>query len=99
MANENPTWGYTRIRGGLKHVGHDIARNTIKAIPEGHGIEPAPERRTKTPWRDGPAIRRTLLSAPPHFRHESHEAYAEQENGSRFRRGTCEVVTKAEWMI
>ena len=23
MANENPTWGYTRIRGGLHHLGHD----------------------------------------------------------------------------
>jgi hypothetical protein len=32
MATENPTWGDTRIRGGLKHVGHDVARNTIKAI-------------------------------------------------------------------
>jgi putative transposase len=51
MANENPTWGYTRIRGGLKHLGHDVARNTIKAILKDHGIEPAPERRTKTPWK------------------------------------------------
>ena len=42
MANENPTWGYTRIRGGLKSLGHDIARNTIKAILKDHGIEPAP---------------------------------------------------------
>ena len=32
MANENPTWGYTRIRGGLKRLGHEVARNTIKAI-------------------------------------------------------------------
>ena len=51
MANENPTWGYTRIRGGLQHLGHDIARNTIKAILKDHGIEPAAERRTKTPWK------------------------------------------------
>jgi len=51
MANENPTWGYTRIRGGLKHVGHDVARNTIKAILKDHGVEPAPERSTKTPWK------------------------------------------------
>ena len=50
-ANENPTWGYTRIRGGLKHLGHDVARNTIKAILKDHGIEPAPERRTKMPWK------------------------------------------------
>src|SRR5262249_39106038 len=24
MANELPTWGYTRIRGGLKHLGHEV---------------------------------------------------------------------------
>jgi transposase InsO family protein len=51
MANENPTWGYTRIRGGLNHLGHDVARNTIKAILKDHGVEPAPERGTKTPWK------------------------------------------------
>jgi putative transposase len=51
MANENPTWGYTRIRGGLKNLGHDVARNTIKAILNDHGIDPAPERRTKMPWK------------------------------------------------
>src|SRR6202043_3099205 len=31
MARENQTWGYTRIRGGLKSLGHEVARNTIKA--------------------------------------------------------------------
>jgi transposase InsO family protein len=51
MATENPIWGYTRIRGGLKHVGHDVGRNTIKAILRDHGIEPAPERGTKTSWQ------------------------------------------------
>jgi hypothetical protein len=51
MANDNPAWGYTRIRGGLKNLGHAIARNTIKAILKDHGIEPAPERRTKMPWK------------------------------------------------
>ena len=51
MAKENPTWGYTRIRGGLKSLGHDAARNTIKAILKDHGIEPAPERGTKMSWK------------------------------------------------
>jgi hypothetical protein len=51
MATENPTWGYTRIRGALQHLGHDVARNTIKAILKNHGIEPAPERGSKTPWK------------------------------------------------
>ncbi|MEP7305141.1 MAG: hypothetical protein ABJA98_06455 [Acidobacteriota bacterium] len=48
MAQENPTWGYTRIRVGLQHL---VARNTIKAILQNHGIEPAPQRRTKTSWK------------------------------------------------
>jgi hypothetical protein len=48
MAAENPTWGYTRIRCGLKRVGHDVGRNTIKTILKDHGIEPAPERGAKT---------------------------------------------------
>ena len=51
MANENPTWGYTRIRGGLKALGPDIARNTIKAILKEHGIEPAPQRGANMPWK------------------------------------------------
>ena len=51
MAQENPTWGYTRIRGALQHLGHGIGRNTSKAILKNHGIEPAPERRAKTPWK------------------------------------------------
>ena len=51
MANREPTWGYTRIRGGLKSLGHEVARNTIKAILKDRGIEPAPERGLKTPWK------------------------------------------------
>ncbi len=33
VARENPGWGYTRIRGALRNVGHEIGRNTIKRIP------------------------------------------------------------------
>jgi hypothetical protein len=29
MAEENPTWGYTRIRGALKNSGHRVGRSTI----------------------------------------------------------------------
>jgi hypothetical protein len=51
IANENPTWGYTRIRGGLKTLGHDLARNTIKAILKDHGVELAPQRGANMPWK------------------------------------------------
>jgi putative transposase len=51
MAEENPGWGYTRIRDALANFGHQIARNTVKRILLDHGIEPAPERRRRTPWK------------------------------------------------
>jgi transposase InsO family protein len=67
LANENPTWGYTRIRGGLKSLGHEVARNTIKAILKDHGIEPAPERGTKTPWKTFLAAHWDSLAAADFF--------------------------------
>ena len=50
MAKDNPRWGYTRIRGALFELGHDIGRNTIKRILLEHGLEPAPERGKQMPW-------------------------------------------------
>jgi putative transposase len=64
MANGNPTWGYTRILGGLKSLGHDVARNTIKAILRDHGIAPVPERGMKTPWKRFLAAHWDALAAP-----------------------------------
>ena len=49
MAEENPTWGYTRIRGALKNLGHDVGRSTIARTLKAHGIPPVPERPTS--WR------------------------------------------------
>jgi hypothetical protein len=45
-------WGYRRIQGALSNLGHEIARSTIAAILERHGIEPAPERGRKTTWKE-----------------------------------------------
>jgi putative transposase len=67
MATENPTWGYTRIRGGLKCLGHDVSPNTIKAILTDHGIEPAPGRGTKTPWKTFLAAHWDSLAAADFF--------------------------------
>ena len=44
MATANPGWGYTRLRGALRNLGHDLGRNTIKRILADAGLEPAPER-------------------------------------------------------
>jgi hypothetical protein len=43
MANDNPSWGYTRIRGALHNLGHDIGRNTIKRTLHEAGLKPAPD--------------------------------------------------------
>jgi putative transposase len=50
MAKENPRWGYTRIRGALFNLGHDVGRTTIKRMLDDNGIEPAPERSRRIPW-------------------------------------------------
>jgi transposase InsO family protein len=54
MAEDNPTWGYTRIRGALKNLGHQVGRSTIARILKARGMPPAPNR---------PTSRQTFLRA------------------------------------
>ncbi len=57
MARDTLRWGYTRIRGALYHLGHEVARNTVKRVLIEQGLEPAPgcvsyfgcHRRTRRP--------------------------------------------------
>ena len=51
MASENPSWGYSRIRGALWNLGHELARNTIRRILVDAGLEPAPERGKRNSWK------------------------------------------------
>ena len=46
IATDNPTWGYTRIQGALKNLGHRVGRSTIARILHAHGLPPVPERPT-----------------------------------------------------
>jgi transposase InsO family protein len=50
MARENPGWGYTRIRGALRNLGHEVGRNTIKRILLESGLDPAPLRKKGMSW-------------------------------------------------
>jgi transposase InsO family protein len=51
MAKENSSWGYDRIQGALKNLGHEISDTTVANILKAHGIEPAPRRKRTTTWK------------------------------------------------
>jgi putative transposase len=46
MATENPSWGYTRLQGALRNLGHRVARSTIATILKQQGVPPSRERPT-----------------------------------------------------
>ena len=49
MATDNPSWGYCRIQGELKSVGHRVASTTVAKVLKDNGIKPAPDRPSS--WR------------------------------------------------
>ncbi|MDA2937357.1 hypothetical protein MYX75_03730 [Acidobacteria bacterium AH-259-A15] len=49
MAQENSGWGYCRIQGELRQLGHRVAPSTIAKVLKDNGIKPAPDRPTS--WK------------------------------------------------
>src|SRR4051794_3041035 len=50
MARENSDWGYDRIAGALKNLGHDVSDQTVGNVLRRFGIAPAPKRREQMNW-------------------------------------------------
>ncbi len=46
MARDNAGWGYSRLQGALRHLGHVVARTAIANILKANGIQPVPRART-----------------------------------------------------
>lgn len=52
FARENRSWGYDRIAGAMKNVGHVISDQSVGNILKRHGLEPVPERSPNGTWRE-----------------------------------------------
>jgi transposase InsO family protein len=65
MAEENPSWGYARIQGALRHLGHRVARSTIAKVLKEHGIHSSPDRPMS--WRTFVRSHSHLIAAADFF--------------------------------
>jgi hypothetical protein len=55
------------LQGALNNLGHTVARGTIANILKENGIEPAPERRRKTTWREFLGFHWEMIAAADFF--------------------------------
>src|SRR4051812_23063531 len=62
MARENGDWGYDRIAGALKNLGHIVSDQTVGNVLGRLGIAPAPKRRQQMNWAHFVRIHMTVLA-------------------------------------
>ncbi len=47
LAQENPRWGYGKLQGELRKLGHDIGRSIVRDLLKRQHVPPAPQRAKK----------------------------------------------------
>ena len=67
MATENREWSDTRIRGARGNLSHQVARGPLANVRKERGLEPAPDRKTRTTWRECLAAHWDVLAAADFF--------------------------------
>jgi len=67
MARENLSWGYTRILGALKNLGHRIGRTTVRNVMLEHGLDPSPQRAKGMSWAEFLAAHWEQIAAADFF--------------------------------
>ena len=64
---ENREWGDTRSRGARGNLGHQVARGPLANVRKERGLEPAPDRKKRTTWRECLAAHGDVLAAADCF--------------------------------
>lgn len=67
VARENRSWGFHRIAGALASLGIQMSHETVGKILRRHGLEPAPERRKGTTWKDFIDAHKEVLAGTDFF--------------------------------